>query len=101
MCFHSKYRSIDGRCNNLQHPTWGSSLTGFRRLLKPIYEDGFGKPVGWEKGRLYNGFPKPSSRKVTTHRKNLNLLIILPESPLSISVRLPQFIDKLTKNVDR
>ncbi|CAG9770577.1 unnamed protein product [Ceutorhynchus assimilis] len=66
MCFHSKYRSIDGRCNNLQHPTWGSSLTGFRRILKPIYEDGFGKPIGWDKKRLYNGFAKPSSRKVST-----------------------------------
>ncbi|XP_050301684.1 peroxidasin isoform X2 [Anthonomus grandis grandis] len=66
MCFHSKYRSIDGRCNNLQHPTWGSSLTGFRRILKPIYEDGFSKPVGWDKGKLYNGYPKPASRKVST-----------------------------------
>ncbi|XP_066250730.1 peroxidasin [Euwallacea similis] len=66
MCFHSKYRSIDGRCNNLQHPTWGSSLTAFRRVLKPIYEDGFGKPIGWEKERLYNGYRKPASRKVST-----------------------------------
>ncbi|XP_060535889.1 peroxidasin isoform X2 [Cylas formicarius] len=66
MCFHSKYRSIDGTCNNLQHPTWGASLTGFRRVLKPVYEDGFGKPIGWDKTRLYNGYPKPPSRKVST-----------------------------------
>ncbi|XP_076271608.1 peroxidasin isoform X2 [Rhynchophorus ferrugineus] len=66
MCFHSKYRSIDGTCNNLQHPTWGASLTGFRRVLKPIYEDGFAKPVGWDKERLYNGYAKPASRKVST-----------------------------------
>ncbi|XP_030760728.1 LOW QUALITY PROTEIN: peroxidasin-like [Sitophilus oryzae] len=66
MCFHSKYRSIDGTCNNLQHPTWGASLTGFRRVLKPIYEDGFARPVGWEKNKLYNGYPKPASRKVST-----------------------------------
>lgn len=66
MCFHSKYRSIDGTCNNLQNPTWGSSYSGFRRILKPIYEDGFTKPVGWNKTKTYYGFPKPSSRLVST-----------------------------------
>lgn len=66
MCFHSKYRSIDGTCNNLQHPTWGASLTEFRRILKPIYEDGFTKPVGWDKERRYYGFVKPNSRLIST-----------------------------------
>lgn len=46
MCFHGKYRSFDGTCNNLQHPMWGASLTGFRRVLKPIYENGFSMPIG-------------------------------------------------------
>ena len=46
MCFHSKYRAIDGTCNNLQHPMWGASLTGFRRVLKPVYENGFNMPIG-------------------------------------------------------
>lgn len=31
MCYHNKYRTIDGSCNNLQHPLWGSSLSAFRR----------------------------------------------------------------------
>lgn len=66
MCFHSKYRSISGLCNNLQNPTWGASLTGFRRILKPIYENGFSMPVGWTKGIKYNGFEKPSSRLIST-----------------------------------
>lgn len=66
MCYHSKYRSIDGMCNNLQNPTWGASLTGFRRVLKPVYEDGFSTPIGWNKEISYNGFPKPSSRLVST-----------------------------------
>ncbi|KAJ8985113.1 hypothetical protein NQ317_012763 [Molorchus minor] len=66
MCFHSKYRSIDGTCNNLQNPTWGASLTGFRRVLKSIYEDGFTKPIGWDRDRKYYGYPKPSSRLVST-----------------------------------
>lgn len=66
MCFHLKYRSIDGTCNNLEHPSWGASLTGFRRLAKPIYENGFSSPIGWEKDRLYFGYPKPSARLVST-----------------------------------
>ncbi|KAI8039124.1 hypothetical protein M5D96_007841, partial [Drosophila gunungcola] len=66
MCFHSRYRSIDGTCNNLQHPTWGASLTAFRRLSPPIYENGFSMPVGWTKGILYSGHTKPSARLVST-----------------------------------
>ncbi|CAG9835601.1 unnamed protein product [Diabrotica balteata] len=66
MCFHSKYRAVDGTCNNLQHPTWGASLTEFRRILKPIYEDGLQKPVGWIKDKKYHGYTKPSSRLVST-----------------------------------
>lgn len=65
MCFHMKYRTIDGTCNNLQNPSWGASLTGFRRILKPIYENGFSTPIGWTKGKLYNGFAKPSARLVS------------------------------------
>ncbi|XP_021933010.1 peroxidasin isoform X6 [Zootermopsis nevadensis] len=66
MCFHGKYRSIDGTCNNLNHPMWGASLTGFRRVLKPIYENGFSMPIGWKKTMKYYGFHKPSARLVST-----------------------------------
>lgn len=66
MCYHQKYRTIDGSCNNLRHHTWGSSYTGFRRILQPIYENGFSMPVGWEKGRRYHGYPKPAARLVST-----------------------------------
>lgn len=66
MCYHRKYRTMDGTCNNLQHPTWGSSVTGFRRLLDPIYENGFNTPVGWSKGKLYNGIHLPSPRLVSS-----------------------------------
>lgn len=66
MCYHSKYRSYDGTCNNFGHPTWGSSLSGFRRILFPIYENGFSEPVGWNKDVKYNGFSLPSARLVST-----------------------------------
>lgn len=66
MCFHNKYRTIDGTCNNLRNPLWGSSLTGFRRILPPIYENGFNTPIGWSKTKRYHGFFKPSARLVST-----------------------------------
>ncbi|XP_035785231.1 LOW QUALITY PROTEIN: peroxidasin-like [Anopheles albimanus] len=66
LCFHAKYRSLDGTCNNYQHPTWGSSLTGFERMLPPIYENGFNSPIGWNRSMLYHGFSKPSARLVST-----------------------------------
>lgn len=65
MCFHKKYRSIDGSCNNFDYPTWGTSLTAFRRILYPIYENGFSQPPGWNKNVKYNGYPLPSARLVS------------------------------------
>ncbi|KAG7465745.1 hypothetical protein MATL_G00156750 [Megalops atlanticus] len=65
ICFHQKYRSHDGTCNNLQHPMWGASLTAFERLLKPVYDNGFNLPRGVTE-RLHNGFPLPLPRLVST-----------------------------------
>lgn len=38
------YRHADGRCNNLQHPSWGKANTCFARLLPPDYSDGQSAP---------------------------------------------------------
>uniref|UniRef100_A0A8C9STS3 Peroxidasin n=1 Tax=Scleropages formosus TaxID=113540 RepID=A0A8C9STS3_SCLFO len=65
ICFHQKYRSHDGTCNNLQHPMWGASLTAFERLLKSVYDNGFNLPRGTSQ-RLQNGFPLPLPRLVST-----------------------------------
>lgn len=46
MCFHMKYRSIDGTCNNFHKPMLGSSLTKFKRWLPAVYENNFNFPVG-------------------------------------------------------
>ena len=40
---------------------WGASLTAFRRLLRPVYENGFNTPVGWR-----NKGVAPSARLVST-----------------------------------
>ncbi|KAK4471262.1 hypothetical protein MN116_004706, partial [Schistosoma mekongi] len=65
LCFHLRYRSIDGTCNNLNHPRWGAALVPFRRLLPPRYENGMNTPIGWSSTKLYFGYPKPSARLVS------------------------------------
>ncbi|CAB1335023.1 unnamed protein product, partial [Coregonus sp. 'balchen'] len=65
ICFHQKYRSHDGTCNNLQHPMWGASLTAFQRLLKSVYDNGFNLPRG-ASGRQQNGHALPLPRLVST-----------------------------------
>ncbi|CAG2105525.1 unnamed protein product, partial [Medioppia subpectinata] len=64
-CTHQTYRSYDGVCNNLENQLWGASLTPFRRLIDPQYEDGIHLPIGWFADKKYNGFAKPNARKVS------------------------------------
>ncbi|KAL3854991.1 hypothetical protein ACJMK2_014223 [Sinanodonta woodiana] len=40
----SVYRTLDGSCNNLNHPEWGMAFRPQRRLLNPEYDDGVSKP---------------------------------------------------------
>ncbi len=37
---NAKYRTIDGTCNNLENPNWGSAFTPLVRFMAPDYEDG-------------------------------------------------------------
>ncbi|XP_058033763.1 peroxidasin homolog isoform X3 [Ahaetulla prasina] len=66
MCYHQKYRTHDGTCNNLQHPMWGASLTAFERMLKSVYENGFNLPRGIGPNRHYNGYTLPMPRLIST-----------------------------------
>lgn len=71
-CLHRHYRTIDGSCNNLDHPLRGAAEVPFLRLLDPAYQDGVGLPVGWVAG-AQSSRPSPrlisrqliSSREVT------------------------------------
>ena len=53
MCFHKKYRTFDGSCNNLQNPSWGSANSPLQRMLPAQYENGFNTP----KGRFASSLP--------------------------------------------
>ncbi|XP_036622985.1 peroxidasin-like protein [Trichosurus vulpecula] len=66
ICFHQKYRTHDGTCNNLQNPMWGASMTAFERILKPVYENGFNLPRGVSPNPFSNKYPLPLPRIVST-----------------------------------
>ena len=55
-CAPSKYRSIDGSCNNLLNPSWGQASTAQERILPPDYEDGRQSPRG---GLQNSSLPNP------------------------------------------
>lgn len=44
-CVKSRYRTLDGTCNNLENPLWGSANMRYGRLLTPRYGDGISSPT--------------------------------------------------------
>ncbi|XP_062609286.1 chorion peroxidase-like [Saccostrea cucullata] len=56
----SKFRTIDGTCNNLENPIWGKSETPLIRFLPSAYEDGRGAP----RSRAKSGNPLPTPREI-------------------------------------
>ncbi|KAL4231588.1 heme binding [Mactra antiquata] len=55
------YRTIDGSCNNRQHPTWGMSDRDQLRFLPPDYDDGISVPRQFG----FTGTPLPSPRLIS------------------------------------
>ncbi|CAG0892314.1 unnamed protein product [Cyprideis torosa] len=47
----SKFRTMDGTCNNAFETTWGATFTPHRRLLPPKYEDDISEPRGGKDGK--------------------------------------------------
>lgn len=42
-CPPSKFRSLNGECNNVLHKTWGAVGNAFLRLIEAEYADGIYK----------------------------------------------------------
>ncbi|KAJ8736696.1 hypothetical protein PYW08_007352 [Mythimna loreyi] len=65
-CALSRYRTLDGTCNNLQNPLrFGVSKTPFRRVLPPDYADGISSPRTGADGAA---LPSARDVSVTVHR---------------------------------
>ncbi|CAD5212435.1 unnamed protein product [Bursaphelenchus okinawaensis] len=45
LCFHLRFRSFDGSCNNLDEPMKGAAFRPLRRFKDPIYDDEVSAPV--------------------------------------------------------
>ncbi|KAL1132705.1 hypothetical protein AAG570_010657, partial [Ranatra chinensis] len=69
-CQDTKYRSIDGSCNNLRNPGLGSANTNYKRLIPQRYSDGIHKPPVSVTGRNL-----PSTRLLS--------IILFPDVPIS------------------
>ncbi|CAH2220198.1 Mpo-A [Pelobates cultripes] len=72
-CTNSRYRTINGECNNRRFPDFGVSNRPYIRLLRAQYEDGISLPRGWTEDRKINGFALPLARAVS------NQIIQFPE----------------------
>lgn len=59
-CAKSPYRTLDGSCNNLQNPGWGSANNRYNRLLSAKYGDGISSPT-----TSITGQDLPNSRVVS------------------------------------
>ncbi|GBP47645.1 Peroxidase mlt-7 [Eumeta japonica] len=60
-CSTSEYRSTDGSCNNLKHPTWGMASRPYAELAGFHYADG-----KHELARALSGNKLPSARKISS-----------------------------------
>jgi len=70
VCRYSKYRTIDGSCNNFQNPLWGRSNTPFSRLVPPAYADGLDEPRISVTGKELPGAREVSVAAATEHNLN-------------------------------
>ena len=59
-----KYRRLDGSCNNLENTMLGKSVTPYKRLLPPFYEDDNFNQATRKTSRV-DGQPLPNPRKVS------------------------------------
>jgi len=85
---NSRFRTLDGTCNNLRQPNYGRAGTPFQRILLPEYAKG---SIDLPRKRSGDGLELPSARKIS------NRLAVgqnVPDSKNTLLVmQMGQFID--------
>ncbi|GMR36562.1 hypothetical protein PMAYCL1PPCAC_06757, partial [Pristionchus mayeri] len=90
-CFHERYRTLDGSCNNLQNPLLGAAFTPYSRLLPAQYDDGVNAVVSSLRRS------RPSAREVSHFL--LSSRRSIPSSANSLLMQFGQFLSHdITKN---
>jgi len=64
-CEVTRYRSLEGICNNLENPNWGSAMNSHARFLTPDFADGVSAPRLSATGRQ---LPPPRTVSTQVHK---------------------------------
>ncbi|XP_034949821.1 peroxidase-like isoform X2 [Chelonus insularis] len=67
---NNRYRTIDGTCNNINNPRWGSALTPYSRIMFPNYYDGIQELRHAVRGRNLLPGPRVISISLSETQKN-------------------------------
>ena len=90
----SKYRTVEGECNNLKKPFYGKSFTPLARVLDSAFDDG----IQEIRSKATNGKPLRSTRLIsTTIRKQETQK--LSQDFTALYVAFAQFVDHDTDHV--
>ncbi|KAL3886206.1 hypothetical protein ACJMK2_026215 [Sinanodonta woodiana] len=83
----SRYRTIDGSCNNLNNRLWGRSFTPFERMMPALY-DSFDQP---RQTSVFNG-PLPLARTISSQFHAQSVLGDLMPDLSHMSMEFGQFL---------
>ncbi|KAK3609599.1 hypothetical protein CHS0354_038598 [Potamilus streckersoni] len=90
-CSHaatSRYRSIDGSCNNLDNGLWGRSFTPFERMIPAHYDNGVDEP----RQTSISGGPLPLARKISSKFHQSSLIGHLMPDLSHMAMEFGQFL---------
>ena len=90
----SKYRTVNGECNNLKKPFYGKSFTPLARVLDSAFEDG----IQEIRSKAKNGSPLRSTRLISTTIRNPETQK-LSRDFTALYVAFAQFVDHDTDHV--